>query len=145
MLLFVIKYIVLPPCTNCIIHQLVNDVFLHSNLDNLRLCCKDGGTFNEEVIGCVLDVVSNTLAFTRNGIPVEAPLYLGPNYTSCNHDIYPTINIKPECDPSADMELPSLKIDINSGTKDFRYQHDVRKLLMEKPSVRSSPFLVHER
>ena len=93
-------------------------------------------TVDEEVIGCVIDVVSNIVAFTRNGRPDGAPLYLGSNILSCDHDTHPTINVKPECDPAIDLELPSLKIRTNYGATSFQYQEDVKSLLLVQPSVK---------
>ena len=94
---------------------------------------------NDLVVGCIIDYISNVIAFTKNGVPVEVPYYFGPKTQFGSLlDSMPTIVISPGSNTSRDVQLPSLKMRFIFDNSSFKYQGDIRHLVWELPKIKNS-------
>ena len=90
------------------------------------------------VIGCVIDMVSYLVAFTRQGVLVGGPYYIGLDPSDCNlHSAQPTVVITPEAAPSHDIQLPSLTLKFVLENGSLEYQKDIREVLWKTPTIKT--------
>ena len=98
-------------------------------LDRLQLIWKNLETRKKLTIGFGIDTISNIIAFTKNGEAIDRPFYIKSHPLSVNtYPIQPTVHIQPKCDVDKDLELPGLKVSINSGPEGFMWTSDKRIL-----------------
>ena len=94
---------------------------------------------NAVVVGCIIDYISNVIAFTKNGVPVGVPYYFGSKSPfRSSHASMPTIIISPGSDNSGDVQLPSLKMRFVFDNSAFKYQGDIRHLIWENPKIQNN-------
>ena len=98
-------------------------------LDRLQLIWKNLEKRKKLTIGFGIDTISNIIAFTKNGEAINRPFYIKSHPLSVNtYPIQPTVHIQPKCDVDKDLELPGLKVSINSGPEGFMWTSDKRIL-----------------